>query len=234
MAKNKLDTGGMPEKIINAATFQLKMVDTLHNDIAVASKLSSAATNLITEYFEKYYDNLAKRNRYLHKHVYEFGHAGQKEYRLFKPQITAKGNASTVSYKLIDAKLPNKNGYIFTKKAQVMESGTPVTVRPKRSSMLVFDVGDTTIFTRKPVYIKNPGGRGVAGSFNKKLEEFMLSNSEQVLNSSKFFTILQKAMLDQNKSGMMKINKTKQPIDSFGKESARIIVMRLPGAKNAK
>ena len=66
-----------------------------------------------------------------------------------------------------------------------MESGQEVTIRPKNSQVLVFDIDGETIFSKSDIKIKNPGGN-VAGNFEKQFNKYMKSNAKQVLISSGF------------------------------------------------
>jgi hypothetical protein len=47
----------------------------------------------------------------------------------------------------------------------------PVTIKPK-NNVLVFDINGETIFTKKKVTVKDPGGPAVAGSYQKCFDEF--------------------------------------------------------------
>jgi hypothetical protein len=59
----------------------------------------------------------------------------------------------------------------FYDKAEIMELGIPVTIKPKNSSVLVFNNGEETIFTPGPIVIDKPGG-DVQGQFEKILDIF--------------------------------------------------------------
>jgi hypothetical protein len=54
-----------------------------------------------------------------------------------------------------------------------MEEGIPVTIKPTRSPVLVFNEGGQTVFTKNPVVISNPGGSQARGSFEKTMDEFI-------------------------------------------------------------
>ena len=53
-----------------------------------------------------------------------------------------------------------------------MEDGVPVTISPKKSNKLVFEINGETIFTDKEITIPNPGGDFVEGSFQKITDQF--------------------------------------------------------------
>jgi hypothetical protein len=60
----------------------------------------------------------------------------------------------------------------FYNKAKIMEEGTPVTIRPKKSNVLVFEDGGETVFTKGEVVVQSPGGRATTGSFQKVVDTF--------------------------------------------------------------
>jgi hypothetical protein len=66
-----------------------------------------------------------------------------------------------------------------THKARIMEQGIPVKIAPVKSDVLVFDVNGETVFTKKEVTVKNPGGTEVVGSFERAVDEFMLGYFKQ-------------------------------------------------------
>jgi hypothetical protein len=55
-----------------------------------------------------------------------------------------------------------------------MEEGTPVTIRPKKSNVLVFEDGGETVFTKGEVVVQSPGGRATTGSFQKVVDAFFI------------------------------------------------------------
>jgi hypothetical protein len=55
-----------------------------------------------------------------------------------------------------------------------MEEGTPVTIRPKKSNVLVFEDGGETVFTKGEVVVQSPGGRATTGSFQKVVDTFFI------------------------------------------------------------
>ena len=181
----KIDTGKMPEKILDLGRYHLSLVDTLHNYPSVSEKIGNAAGKTLVKYFEEYYANLTRTNRYLYQHVYEFDKAGDNKYKLFKANISSAAGVAKIKYNFIDSKIPNKNGYIFKNKASVMESGQEVIIKPKNSQVLVFDINGDTVFSKSEITVKNPGGN-VAGNFEEQFNKYMKSNAKQVLISSGF------------------------------------------------
>jgi hypothetical protein len=60
----------------------------------------------------------------------------------------------------------------FYNKAKIMEEGAPVTIRPKKASVLVFEDGGETVFTKGEVTVQSPGGTATTGSFQKVVDTF--------------------------------------------------------------
>lgn len=231
-AKTRMDTGKMPEKIIAMARADFSTIENLHESTSISSALSNAATKKIVNYFEQYYDNLARRDAYLYQHVYEFEKSGDSNFRLFKPQIKSTQKTSTLQYKFLDAKLPNKNGYLFQKKASVMEFGIPVTIKPKKSDVLVFDINDETIFTKKNILVQNPGGK-VSGNFNSALEKYMNSEGQNILFTSGFNDKIIFNMTINHEQIAKKIQSGHLNGIVMGKTAAKTIVLKMAVAENA-
>lgn len=198
------DTGDMDIKIRNMSEYNLLTSEKINYGTSY-QKITRSAANILIKYFNENMDALARKEKYLYHHVYEFDHAGDEKYRLFKPEIKTSQDSSTIKYNLTQSSLPNKSGHVFKNKTRVMEDGQPVTIRPRKSDVLVFDMGGETVFTKKEILIKSPGGN-VAGSFTRKFYEFMNNDSQNVLKSFGFYNIIQKQMSLEAKKISYKIN----------------------------
>lgn len=123
----------------------------------------------------KYIDSQARMNPDALHHVYEWGSIGDSGSRLFS--ITPKASKRVIHFsgKFLPSKTSVNGGDVFVNKAEVMENGISVTVEPVNSSVLVFEDEGETVFTANAVYIANPGGDEVAGSFAAVVEDFFSS-----------------------------------------------------------
>lgn len=65
-----------------------------------------------------------------------------------------------------------------------MESGVPITIRPRRSDVLVFESDGETVFTKTQVDVLNPGGEYVQGGFEKIFDQFFNKYFTQAFLSS--------------------------------------------------
>jgi hypothetical protein len=197
MAKTKVgwDTGQMPEKMIAMAKFHGSLLRDLQNDPKTYNMIASAGAKIISKYFDAYVDHVARIDSYRYHHIYEFGMTGNSSGRLFKSSIK-NGN---ISYSLIDAKVPNKDGYSFSKKAFVMEAGEPITITPKNGEFLVYDLNGEMIVSRGS-FVPSPGGTFVKGSFADIFNEFFNSNlPEKALREFKFYDTIEKALESETK-----------------------------------
>jgi hypothetical protein len=73
-----------------------------------------------------------------------------------------------------------------------MEAGTPITISPAPGSVLVFMDGGEEVFVSRSVTVDQPGGPGVAGSYEKTFDQFFrIYFRQSVLNSIGFVEILE-------------------------------------------
>jgi len=127
-----------------------------------------------------YIDVSAKGNpRALH-HVYEWYQTGSPSARLFDLNYTVSNLGLSINSTFKQSRtLKEDSSQPFYNKANIMERGIPVTISPKKSSVLVFQEGGETIFTKNPITIRSPGGDEVKGSFEKTMDEFILRYFKQ-------------------------------------------------------
>lgn len=123
------------------------------------------AAQLVLE-FGQYVDMLSASNPHRLHHVYEWGQVGTQEGRLFELSAVPTAQGIVITYEFRDSSVPNENGVVFAKKAEVMESGQTVTTTPTRPVPMdggeSFRVGSFTFV---------PGGMDTNGAFR---ETFML------------------------------------------------------------
>lgn len=121
----------------------------------------------------EYIDSKARMNPESLHHVYEWNNVGSKSHRLFKINVTATATQIIFNGSFLQSKMPSEqNKEPFSDKARIMESGVSIVVEPRNSDFLVFEDDGETVFTNKSIKISNPGGEGVAGSFEAAVEEF--------------------------------------------------------------
>lgn len=144
-----------------------------------------------------YVDVSAKGNpRALH-HVYEWYQTGSPNARLFNLKFTVSNLGLSLFADFKQSRtLKEDSNEPFYNKAYVMENGIPVTITPKKSSVLAFEEGGQTIFTKKSITVRNPGGDEVQGAFEDIIDEFILKYFKQsFLRASGIYNYINKPVL---------------------------------------
>ena len=134
----------------------------------------------VIEAMASYVDVSARGNPNALHHVYEWYKTGSPSARLFDLQYNVNNSGLIINSTFRQSRtLKEDSNTPFYNKARIMEEGLPVTITPKRSSVLVFEEGGKTIFTKNSITVKNPGGQYVQGSFENVIDEFMLKYFKQ-------------------------------------------------------
>ena len=120
-----------------------------------------------------YIDSKARSNPDSLHHIYEWNRVGDKGARLFSFNVNAtKSNISFLGKFMPSKSVSENSSQPFTNKAEIMENKIAITIEPKNSDVLVFEDDGELVFTASSVYIANPGGDKVAGSFGSVVDEF--------------------------------------------------------------
>jgi hypothetical protein len=145
----------------------------------------------------QYIDVQARANPKALHHVYEWNQVSSPSARLFNLGYTVSNLGLSVNSTFKQSRSVSENMTTpFYNKAKIMEEGTPVTITPKKSSVLAFNQGGETIFTKKSVTVRNPGGDFVQGSFERTVDEFMLRYFKQsFLRASGIYDYIKKPTL---------------------------------------
>ena len=127
----------------------------------------------VKELIEEYIDAIARMDPGKLHHVYEWYQAGSPDARLFNISYSIRGNGLSINSTFSQSKSIREGSKTpFYDKANIMETGVSVTIRPRESSVLSFDVDGKQVFTSNAVTVDNPGGRSVQGAFKNTFEGF--------------------------------------------------------------
>jgi len=127
----------------------------------------------VVEALGKYIDSRARINPSSLHHVYEPGQTGNESARLFKMTANASKSTIRISGVFTASSQPSENGgEPFINRAEIMENGIEIVIAPKNSDVLAFEIDGETVFSTSAIYIANPGGDAVAGSFGRTAESF--------------------------------------------------------------
>lgn len=159
----------------------------------------------------QYVDMQARSNPEALHHVYEWYQEGSPNARLFNLSYTVSNLGLSISSTFRQSQsLSQEATAPFYNKAYIMENGIPVLIKPKKT-VLAFEKAGQTIFTRKPVVVRSPGGDEVQGSFENAIDQFMLSYFKQsFLRSSGLYNYINKPTLfKKNISAGAKMGRSK-------------------------
>lgn len=168
------------------------------NSAITKKKLMDVAFSKSAMTFVKKTNMLARSNKSMFHHVYEWEGAGQESSRLFRiiKKNGAPGSAS-IYYKFNNSRRPSpidpilkvpgntgkvvsKSG-VFKNKASVMESGSPVSFSSSRTIAIPSGNGISFIAPGTTINIKNPGGAGTSGSFEKHFRMWWTTHFSKTL-----------------------------------------------------
>jgi len=130
------------------------------------------------EALKLYIDSNARIDPATLHHVYEWYRVGSPDARLFDLNYTVSNIGLSFKSSFSQSKSIQDGSYEpFYNKAKIMELGSPVIIKPKRSESLRFEVDGDIVYTKNEVVVNNPGGRS-RGGFEKVFDTFF----------SKYFT----------------------------------------------
>lgn len=166
----KIDNKDLNKKLQNITKYSNGFVDGIDTQkIVLMNRLGEYVVDLLN----KYIDAQARGNPDALHHVYEWGAAGSSGARLFKMNAAASSNLIVITGSFLpSSSISDTATEPFVDKARIMENGIAITVSPRDSDVLAFELDGQTVFTTNEVYIANPGGDGVAGSFGRVVENF--------------------------------------------------------------
>lgn len=145
------------------------------------------------ESLKEFIDSNARLNPEALHHVYEWYQIGSPNARLFN--ITFSNSNSQMFFKSHFSQsrsVQDGAGVPFSNKAEIMELGKSVVVKPRGQNPLVFEDNGETVFTKTPVTIDSPGGRYVEGSYEQVFNQFFASYFTQAfLRSSGIIEYIQ-------------------------------------------
>ena len=190
------------------------------------NEIAKAVFTITTKKFLSDFSVEAARNPKKYHHMYEWDSVGDNKNKLFKVKRGSLGGGNLV-IKLTfekskvqvpipaELKAPGRTGKTVTKrsifrdKAEVMESGRPVSFTT-RQYIAFLSRNDHKIHFLPPrtlVAISNPGGRLTTGSFDKYVVKWYSKNVDSTLRTSGLFENIGKSVtkaLNQKGAGVTK------------------------------
>lgn len=166
----RFDTNQINSTLRNSISYSYGFLDGAQKNKIIFNKMLGEIT---LEALNKYIDAQARMDPESLHHVYEWNATGSPGARLFSIEVLPSKNFIIFEGKFLpSSSVSETSDEPFVDKANVMENAISVTIEPKLSDVLVFQDAGQTVFTTKSIYIENPGGDAVAGSFGRVVEDF--------------------------------------------------------------
>jgi len=147
--------------------------------------------------FKDFVDQNARIDPQMYHHIYEWYQVGSPDARLFDIEYSASNGGLTFNGTLSQSKTVQQGSYTpFYDKADVMEKGLPVLIKPVKSSILTFTINGEQVFTPNEVIVEHPGGTKVAGAFEHIFDMFFKQHfTQSVLESTGIKEYMQNSKL---------------------------------------
>jgi len=168
-------------------------------------KLAESIARNAIEIFKEFVDQNARVDQEMYHHIYEWYQEGSPNARLFDVEYTARDGGISFNGTFSQSRSLSRNSTTpFYNKAEVMERGLSITIKPVRAKVLSFSIDGEQVFTPNPITVQNPGGSQVMGSFERIFDLFFKQHFKQsVLDMTGITKSLSnaKAYKDNFKSG---------------------------------
>lgn len=166
--------------IMNDAAFKKEMKNIIDYSIGFLDGVQAGKTQFLhnmgimtVEILKEYIDSNARVNPKALHHIYEWYKVGSPDARLYDIKYTVSNlGLSFVPEMKQSTSIKDGSSVPFYNKAKIMEEGAPVTIKPTKANVLVFEDGGETIFSKGKVVVQSPGGTATTGSFQKVVDTF--------------------------------------------------------------
>lgn len=166
----QFDSRNFEKQMSNIMEYSLGFLDGIQAGKTIfLTKLGSETLETMKEFI----DSVARTDPAMLQHMYEWGQNGSPAGRLFDINYTVSNLGLSFGGTFRQSLIAKQGSATpFYDKARIMEQGIPVTIRPVRSSTLVFEDNGETVFTKKPVTVNSPGGEQAKGGFQNVFNMF--------------------------------------------------------------
>lgn len=125
------------------------------------------------ELLKEFIDSSARVNPEVLHHVYEWNLIGSPSARLYDIDYTVSGLGLSIRSSFKQSTTIKAGSRVpFYDKANIVENGIPVVIKPTKAKALRFEQDGAEIFTKSPVTVENPGGTAAEKGFEKTLDIF--------------------------------------------------------------
>lgn len=125
------------------------------------------------ELLKEFIDSSARVNPEVLHHVYEWNLVGSPSARLYDINYTISGLGLSIRSSFKQSTTIKAGSRVpFYDKANIIENGIPVVIRPTKAKALRFEQDGVEIFTKSSVTVENSGGTAAEKGFEKTLDIF--------------------------------------------------------------
>jgi hypothetical protein len=207
--KVRLNTASFEKQMLNIVEYSAGFIDGVKSGKRIFLNNLGKETIIL---LGQYVDSSARSNPEALHHIYEWDKTGSPSARLFDIDYTVSNLGLSLSGTFRQSSsIKSGSSVPFYNKAYIMENGVPVTIRPRKSNVLVFESNGETVFTSKEIDIDNPGGDYVEGSFERVFDQFMLQYFKQsILQASGIYSYISRpTSFKRNISAGSRLGKSK-------------------------
>jgi hypothetical protein len=207
--KVRLNTASFEKQMLNIVEYSAGFIDGVKSGKRIFLNNLGKETIIL---LGQYVDSSARSNPEALHHIYEWDKTGSPSARLFDIDYTVSNLGLSLSGTFKQSSsIKSGSSVPFYNKAYIMENGVPVTIRPRKSNVLVFESNGETVFTSKEIDIDNPGGDYVEGSFERVFDQFMLQYFKQsILQASGIYSYISRpTSFKRNISAGSRLGKSK-------------------------
>jgi hypothetical protein len=170
MINLRYDTKSFSTTLKNTVEYSLGFLDGAKMGTII---FNTKLAQITEEALKQYIDVRSRANPESLHHVYEWNRVGDSSARLFEINAVASKNSIVFSGQFIPSRsVSETSNEPFVDKANIMENAISILIEPRSSDFLAFDVDGQQVFTVNSVFIENPGGDEVAGSFGRAVDDF--------------------------------------------------------------
>lgn len=164
------DSKQFAQEMQNVVDYSLGFLDGVQRG---KSRFLESLGEATIEQMKQFIDSMARTDPGMLQHMYEWEQTGSPSARLFDLQYTVSNLGLSINSTFRQSQaIKNGSNVPFYDKARIMEYGIPVTIKPVRAKVLAFTDGNSEVFTKQPVFVKDPGGPEAQGGFERTFDIF--------------------------------------------------------------
>ncbi len=169
MIKMRIDSRKFYKDMNNILEYSFGFLEGVHRGkkafyMALGPKIAELASQFI--------DANARVSPDLLHHIYEWERVGSPKARLFDISFVVSNIGITFNSSLKQSQSIKRGSKVpFYNKAQIMEDGVAVTIRPVKAQALRFEIDGEEVYTSSEVNVENPGGQ-TQGQFKNIVTNF--------------------------------------------------------------